>query len=48
MNGLKLKQVFKEEKKYWKFICLCNTVQFIDSLTLVISFATSTVKFQDL
>lgn len=48
MNGLKLKLVFKEGKKYWKFICLCNTVQFIDSLTLVISFATSTVKFQDL
>lgn len=47
-TGLKLKLLFKEGKKYWKFICLCNTVQFIGSLIPVVSFATSTVKFQDL
>lgn len=30
IHGLKL--VFKAGKKYWTFICLCNTVLFIDSL----------------
>lgn len=48
MNGLKHKLIFKEGNKYWKHICLCNTVQFIDSLSPVISFANSTVKFRDL